>query len=840
MQPFLQNKRLLNKHLMVKNLLPFLALLSTFSFAQIKGTVKDVDGNPLPFVNIYIENTYVGTTTNELGKYEINTTEKKNVALIFQYLGYKTQKQILNITSFPFIFDVTLQEESFALKEVVVTNTENPAYEIIRQAIASKKKNMAKTDKFEADFYSRGIFRVKDVPEKIMGMKVRVQINESGADLDSTGSGIIYQSETVSKIKFEKPNNLKEEIIASKVAGNDKGFSYNTAINTNYDFYENYVNFGINMISPIANNTFNYYKFKLESTFYDDKNQLINKILVTPKRDKEPVFEGYIYIVEDSWAIYGIDLDIKGYRMQQPILETMKLKQNFSYNGTTKIWAKNIQSLDFIAGIFGIKFNGTFTHVFSNYVFKDAFESKTFGKEIVSFAENANKKENTFWTDMRPVPLTEEEITNYSRKDSIQTVRESKVYLDSIDAKGNKFKIYKILTGYNYKNSFKKWSFNYDGVINIGSLGFNTVQGWNLDSEISYQTRNEETGKYTLLSTTFNYGLSEDRLRVIGRYYHRFNNRNNAYISLSGGSSINQFNPNEPIMKIINTISSIYFMDNYMKLYNKEFAEISGGKEVFNGIFATGKVVYENRRPLINTTNYKLFKNNRDYFSNDPLQPDNFSSVPFEQHEVVKASVGTRIRFGQKYISRPDGKINIQNEDYPVLSLSYEKAFGTSNSDYSYDLISGVIDYNKTLGNKGNFGLRLKAGKFYNAEDISFVDYKHFNGNQTHVNVLSNSLNSFNLLPYYTQSTNDAYFETHVEHNFNGYIMNKIPLLNKLQWNLIGGFHQINVPERKPYQEFTVGFDNIGWGKFRFLRIDYVRTYQGGYQGDGFMFGVKF
>lgn len=329
MQPFLQNKRLLNKDLMVKNLLPFLALLSTFSFAQIKGTVKDVDGNPLPFVNIYIENTYVGTTTNELGKYEINTTEKKNVALIFQYLGYKTQKQILNITSFPFIFDVTLQEESFALKEVVVTNTENPAYEIIRQAIASKKKNMAKTDKFEADFYSRGIFRVKDVPEKIMGMKVRVQINESGADLDSTGSRIIYQSETVSKIKFEKPNNLKEEIIASKVAGNDKGFSYNTAINTNYDFYENYVNFGINMISPIANNTFNYYKFKLESTFYDDKNQLINKILVTPKRDKEPVFEGYIYIVEDSWAIYGIDLDIKGYRMQQPILETMKLKTEF-------------------------------------------------------------------------------------------------------------------------------------------------------------------------------------------------------------------------------------------------------------------------------------------------------------------------------------------------------------------------------------------------------------------------------------------------------------------------------------------------------------------------------
>ena len=69
--------------------------------------------------------------------------------------------------------------------------------------------------------------------------------------------------------------------------------------------------------------------------------------------------------------------------------------------------------------------------------------------------------------------------------------------------------------------------------------------------------------------------------------------------------------------------------------------------------------------------------------------------------------------------------------------------------------------------------------------------------------------------------------------------MNKIPLLNKLQWNLIGGYHQINIPNLKPYQEVVIGFDNIGWGKFRFLRIDYVRSYQNGFQGDGVMFGFK-
>ena len=518
----------------------------------------------------------------------------------------------------------------------------------------------------------------------------------------------------------------------------------------------------------------------------------------------------------------------------------MKINQNFSYNETTKNRAKNVQSLDFIAGIFGMKFTGKFTYVFSNYVFKDAFEKKTFGKEVVSFAENANKKETSFWTETRPVPLTEEEENNYIRKDSIQNARKSQVYLDSIDAKGNKFKLLKIITGYTYKNSYKNWNFNYQGLTNLSSLSFNTVQGYNLDSGFSFRKWNEETGKFTSVSSTFNYGFAEDRLRVKGNFYHRFNTINNAYVSFSGGSAISQFNPNEPISNIVNSVATLFFKNNYMKLYNKEFAEISYGKEVTNGIFASGKVLYENRRALFNNTDYTFIKNDDLYFSNDPLQPNNYTSIPFEKHHIMKASLGTRIRFGQKYISRPDGKINIQNDDYPILSFYYEKAFGASNSNYHYDLISGTVDYNKTIGNKGDFGLRFKAGKFFNADNISFIDYKHFNGNQTHVNLLNNSLNSFNLLPYYTHSTNDAYLETHIEHNFKGYIMNKIPLLNKLQWNLIGGFHQLNIPNMKPYQEFTLGFDNIGWGKVRFLRIDYVRSYQNGYQGDGIMFGLKF
>ena len=47
--------------------------------------------------------------------------------------------------------------------------------------------------------------------------------------------------------------------------------------------------------------------------------------------------------------------------------------------------------------------------------------------------------------------------------------------------------------------------------------------------------------------------------------------------------------------------------------------------------------------------------------------------------------------------------------------------------------------------------LNMKAGKFFNADNISFVDYKHFNGNQTHIRIDGQYNSSFNLLPYYSQ-----------------------------------------------------------------------------------------
>jgi hypothetical protein len=606
----------------------------------------------------------------------------------------------------------------------------------------------------------------------------------------------------------------------------------------NFDFYENYLPFEINVVSPIADNAFNYYKYKFEGSFFTENRQQINKIKVIPRRENEPVMEGYIYIVDDSYAIYATDLSIKGPQMQAPAIDKLTLKQSFSYNSNNKIWVKNTQTLDFIAGLLSIKLNGRFTYVYSNFEFEKEFAKRTFTNQILSFEENANKKEDAFWNTIRPVPLTAEETTDYLKKDVLQTKKKSQKYLDSIDAKHNKFKPMDVLSGYSYKNSFKKWSVNYDGPLFLPS--FNTVQGWHINAGLSYIKRNEEKRTFTRIGSRFDYGFSEEKIRATFNFAHKFNNINNSLLTINGGSSVNQFNRNNPISNLVNSVSTLFFKNNFMKLYENNFAAICFEREVVNGFHLYTNVEYSERKPLYNTTDYSVVKSDDIYTSNDPLAPGDETAAALTKHNLVKANVALRFNFGQKYLSRPDGKYNIPNDDYPTLTLGFEKTMAATEKNYEYDFVSAKVGYDVTLGNKGSLQLNLKGGKFFNAENISFVDYRHFNGNQTHIGQSDSYTNVFNLLPYYAASTNDSFSETHIEHNDKGYFMNKIPLLKYLQSQLVLGFHNLAVPDRKPYQEFSIGLDNLGYGKYRFLRIDYLRSYQNGYQGDGVVFGLKF
>ncbi len=807
--------------------------VSFTNFSQVKGKVTDESGNPLAAVSIHIENTYIGTTSNEAGEYYLAIKPEGKHTIIFQHLGYKSEKIIYNNDGLK-TFDIKLSEENIVINDVVINKKDNPANQMIRNAITNKKENSELANNYKADFYSRGIFRIKDAPKKILGQK----FDNFDEILDSTRSGILYLSETVSKITYKKPDKLKEVIVASKVSGNDNGFSFNSAASANFDFYDNYLQFQLNVVSPIADNAFNYYKYKLEGSFFDENNNQINKIKVTPKRTSEPVMEGYLYIVDDSWAIYAVDLSVKGNQVQMPAMDSLTLKQNFSYNSKTKTWIKNSQTLDFIAGMFGINMSGRFTYVYSNYAFEQEFNKRTFTHEVLSFENGANKKDDAFWNQSRPVPLTNEETTDYLKKDLIQTKKKSKSYLDSIDAKHNKFSFSDIIMGYGYKNSYKKWALDYGGFIK--GISYNTVQGWDLNTSLTYTKRDSDTRTFSILETNFDYGLSEEKFRSYVTYVNKFNNQNQSEVRLAAGSYLAQFNYSNPIGKIINSVSTLFFKDNYMKLYERNFINACFKREILNGLTLDAGIAYSERKPVFNTTDFVIIKKDKEFTSNNPLLPEDEITPAIIKHNLATGYLTAQINFAQEYLSRPDGKFNLPNDQYPVLYLSYEKGFAGNENNYNFDHIHSRITYDVTLGNKGNISMNIKAGKLYNAKSISFVDYKHFNGNQTYVGKDDRYLNVFNLLPYYSASTNDSYVEIHAEHNDNGYIMNKIPLLKKLQSTLVLGYHNLSVPKRRPYHEYTVGLDNLGFGKFKIFRLDYIHSYQSGHQKDGVIFGLKF
>lgn len=805
-------------------------MLSGVVSAQVVGEITDTKGEKLPYVNIYLENSFTGTTSNQEGNYELEISQPGDYTIVYQFLGYKTQKKQVNIQSFPYTINVSLAEESTSLEEVVINSDENPADRVIRKAIANRKKNLAKVEAYTADFYSRGIWKIENAPEKILGQEV----GDLGGGLDSTRSGIVYLSETKSKIKFKAPDDFHEKIIASKVSGDDNGFSLNSAQDADFTFYNNTIELNAELVSPIADYAFNYYDYKLEGIFYDDLGNLVNKIKVIPKRPKDRVFSGTIYILEDTWEIYGIELTTTGESTQITPIETLVFKQNFTYSEKDELWVKLSQTVEFTWKIFGIGGNGRFSAVYSDYDFNPQFTREDFSNEILSFAENANEKDSMYWEKIRPIPLTTEEVDDYIRKDSIQERKNSRVYKDSVDQVRNKFKITDPLFGYSYRNSFKQYSWNISGPIE--GIRYNTVQGWNTTVNANFTKWEEDYNKYWGLNASANYGLADDRLRVKGGFIKKFNNKSKPYFTLNGGIEAKQINDTEPISTLVSSVASILFDKNYLKIYDRTFIEARYSEEIFNGFRLYANASFERRSALFDDP--EIIEDEDEFTANNPLAPNDFDSAPFEDHNIAKIGITGRINFDQKYYNYPDGKYNVTNSDYPTLYFSYEKGFAATVDDYNFDHFKMMANQRVSLQNKGDFEYSLKGGKFLNGENISLVDHQHFNGNLTHVK-LDPSINQFNLLPYYGYSANDTYGELHAEHNFKGYLLGKIPLLRSLNFNTVIGVNSLWTTGNKPYSEYSVGISNIGFGKYRILRVDYVKAYQGGWQDSGVMFGLS-
>jgi len=248
----------------------------------VEGTIRDSERKDiLPFTNIYLQQNYLGTISNEKGEFKITIpSDQKNDTLIISYIGYHSQK--ISITSISSPLEVFLVENQMTLNEVVVTGY--TANSIINKAIAKIPQNY-----YHKPYKSKGFYRVSSQKD----------------------NNYIHLSEAVFEIYQSKVDNLKrqfklEKMRAIKDEKASKGIELGLKPNGIYEF--DIVN-NLDEIGLLNKKGLKLHTFKIDGTeFLNDRETY--KITFDQKTIKKAGYKGYMLIDKESFAFVYFDFQL--------------------------------------------------------------------------------------------------------------------------------------------------------------------------------------------------------------------------------------------------------------------------------------------------------------------------------------------------------------------------------------------------------------------------------------------------------------------------------------------------------------------------------------------------
>ena len=793
----------------------------------VTGRVMDADGHSLAFASIWVQGSKQGISANGDGYFELNLAPGK-YRIICQYVGFAKQEQTITVGNERVQLDLVLQKQELMLPDVIISNKEDPAYRLIREMIKQQKVNQQRSQEFSCLVYSKGQLRLRDFPTRFLSQKVDFE------DGDTSKKKFLYLSETISRYAQKSGQEKKVEVISSKVSGDSDGFGL--AVPDQYSLYQNIVLPGTRLnprgfISPLSASTFLYYRFKLLGSFVEN-NKVHSRIQVIPKRKSEPVFAGEITIVQEDWQLYSVDLTLV--RSQQlELVDTLKLVQLYKEQEGGE-WRLTSQVLYPAAKKFGFDVYGSFLNVYSEYVAKPAWTKKYFDRFLIRYADSSNRRSMEYWNQVRPLPLTAEELVDYNKKDSLEQRRRDPVYLDSLNRIRNKFSLPRLmLTGQTIYSKRDKFDLSINSVID--QISFNPAEGLVLQPQFSWQYKWDSTGSRKQLNGNliFRNGLGNQHFNPYATFSYVFGTQLRSSITLGLGRQVLQFNGQSPITDKGNSFSSLLYESNRIKSYEARAYRLTYSKGLGAGLSLQWGIRFEDRTAIDNRTDYTwIDKPNRAYTPNYPIE---LVAQNIARHQVADMSLTLRWQPGARYIKLPERIINI-GSDKPILSLQVSQTLGSfAGNDARFTKWRFGISDNFNLKLKGQLRYRFAVGGFLNNQVVPLADFIHFNGNASQL--ANEYLNSFQLLSLYKLSHTERFYSLgHLEYNLKGFLTNKIPLLNKLKPYLVVGLNACYVSSTRNHWEWFFGVDNL----LKQIRIDYVVGYQpSGIRLSGFRIGVK-
>ncbi|HEY0740672.1 MAG TPA: DUF5686 and carboxypeptidase regulatory-like domain-containing protein [Chryseosolibacter sp.] len=852
----------------------------------VKGTIKADDGSSLSFATIFVKQLGTGTTANEDGNFEIQLAPGR-YELVFQHLGKRTAVRVVQVTNEFVQLDITLAPQDIILETVEVDgNAEDPAYTIMRKAIAKANYHRNILDSYTARVYIKGAGKLKDYP-----WLAKKQLEKEGIEKNR-----VYISESVSDIKFTRPNKFEEKVISIRSDGKDNNTSPNSFIFGS--FYEPEV---AETISPLSPKAFSYYKFEYHGT-YKDRDYDISRIKVIPRSKGDNVVDGMIYIVEDSWSLHSVDIhtnklgiDIYMQMMANPIEDKVWLPVSHKFKVDGKVFGFEFE-YNYLASVSNYKIALNPKLYVENMDVIDEKKEKDLAKEIEKkqkpitkkksgddtkklqerlaageeitrkelktivkeyekeerkqqkepevLSDNtftidslAYKKDSSYWAMVRPIPLTREEIKGYEKSDSIAKIERAKEEGDTLKQSKHKgFQPWDILTGDNYKIG-KHSNFR----IYTPTGGFNTVEGFNLVYKVAIGTVLQDTNR-TRLSITPLVRYSFEREKFLGYGTFRISNRKTR-LEFERGVYVEQYNSDDPILPIVNTLTTLLLERNLMKIYERDYYELRYRRVVNPFLTVTTNWQWSERTELFNNSDFKLIdrKKVEGYTPNRPANEElpndytDFEGTGFPKHTAFIGAVGLSARPWLKYRIRNGRKYAIDRSS-PTLMLDYRRAFPspTLSGDVEFDNLELGIKHEIKMGARGIFHFALRGGTFFNNDPMYFMDYKHFQGNRTPL-ITSDPAGSFRLLDYYKYSTNNEYFVANAHYQFRKFLVSNITYvrLAGIRENVF--INYLATPTSGNYTEVGYSIDNI----LRIFRLEAAAAFREGRMMDyGFRFGI--
>ncbi len=812
-----------------------LAPLSGINAQVLRGTVTDTRGEPLAYASVYIAELRQGTTTNRDGLYEL-TIPRGTYTVNYQFLGYTPSTEKIEIADNDVKRDITLSEQFYEIPAVRVSASgRDPAYFIMRKAIGMAPFHLNQVKMYRAEVYIKGGGKIEKLPNLIR-RQMKVEANQ-----EQIKEGQYYFTESVNIITFTAPDKYVHKVLSSRsnIPANEEQASPMDYLEAS--FYQPVL--ADITISPLAPNAFSHYSFEfMGSTSQGDF--VIDRIRVTPKRKSQQLFEGVIYIVEEIWAIHSLDLTnenmagkIRIKQLYTPVeegiwmpvshefgmdLSLLGIKARGSYSSAVKyLEVQPDRSLSPPAGygsaaVIAEKQEGKtavqkeIESIFS----KDELTARDMsrlaklneknavaGREEKSLeitdnttyeiAGDALQKDSLYWEAVRPIPLNEEEILSLPRTlpDSLTLARrEESSLVINIGGRSEKKKQSKASLFVRYALGGKRWelskksSLSFDGLADLKSVSFNTVDGFVIGTGMQFSSKTGEKGRLTV-DPTVKYSFSREKLMWAVSANNLYNPINAGSFFARAGSYSTDFSP-VGINPFLNTVSSLFFRKNPMKLYYSTFITAGHRGDLANGLNLELSGMWEHREVLENTTSFSFFSPGEGYTVNIPDSP--FTAGDTEGRPALLPANHSNASFTaqltwtprQRYRIRNGAKLN-EGSDWPTFRLSYKHGYNYNDTlSGHYDLLMAEISRSSQFAALSEFRWRISAGGFINGKNLQLQDLYYFNIQSSPL-LLNDYEDAFHLKPYYTVASDGVFAMTHLRYTSPYLFLKRLPGLSR-------------------------------------------------------------